>query len=89
MSRGWGAEVEAAARRGLDLSDGRQHPVRCAYGAALGVAVDRYASDHPPIPYRGPIVEVYTGPGGDPDDRLAECPACGEPLDNLDALDPA
>jgi hypothetical protein len=83
-------QVAAAQARGLDLTDGRWHPVLCVCGAGDALfAVDRYASDHPPIPYTGPIVEVYSSDAGDPDDRVTECPNCGEPLDSLDSLDPA
>lgn len=48
------------------------------------IIVDRYATDAPPGP-RGSNPaswhEVYLDWGGDPDDRVDECPNCGESLD--------
>jgi len=53
---------------------------RCRYRF---VAIDRYASDAPPGP-RGSHperwIEFYRDEIFDPDDRLHECPGCGEEL---------
>lgn len=47
------------------------------------VLVDRYATDFPPIPHFSidAFIEVYRDSGGDPDDRLHECPECSRELD--------
>jgi hypothetical protein len=45
--------------------------------------VDRWVTDYPPIPYTGPIVEVYAD-GGDPESRVIECGQCDGDLQRLD-----
>ncbi len=60
--------------------------VRCRCGfdnRGTLTMVDRYSTDFPPVP-RGDgqsFIEVYRDGAGDPDDRLSECPKCGDPFD--------
>lgn len=42
--------------------------------------VDRWETDYPPVPYRGPMVEVYEN-WDDPESRIIECDHCGAYLD--------
>lgn len=74
----------------VDLSSGRLVPVAhdCGWDDHGHLhAVDRYASDYPPIPYTGPILECYGDTVADPDQRVIECEDCGGPLD-LETLQP-
>lgn len=56
--------------------------VLCDCGQLL-VAVDRYVTDFPPIPHTNPesFVEFYLDDGGDPDDRVIQCPSCEDDLE--------
>jgi hypothetical protein len=58
----------------------------CTCGQPIFV-VDRYITDYPPIPRFNPLafIEFYRCEGGDPDDRVSECPRCGVDLD-LEAI---
>lgn len=89
---GWRPTEAHDDARYVDLSSGELVPVRCAHCVwdhdGNLHAVDRYASDFPPIPYTGVILEVYASRYADPDDRVNECEACGSPFDTTDDLDP-
>lgn len=41
------------------------------------VLVDRWITDYPPIPYTGPILELYLDEDMDPDGRIVDCNVCG------------
>ncbi len=53
------------------------------------IIVDRYATDFPPIPRGNGLgfLEIYRDDGMDPDDRVSECPCCGEFLDPVEVLE--
>ena len=61
-------------------------PCRCGACRLPMVVVDRYATDYPPIPWVD-LVEFYIASGGDPDDRITECPRCWAELD-LSTINP-
>lgn len=65
-----------------DIPSSGHATVRCVCGEPV-VVVDRYITDYPPIPRRWPemFIEFYRDRYCDPDDRLSECPRCGEWLD--------
>jgi hypothetical protein len=54
----------------------------CACGQPI-LVTDRYLTDYPPIPRFDPLafIEFYRDTGGDPDDRITECPRCDAWLD--------
>lgn len=52
------------------------------------IMVDRYITDHPPIPTRGTMIELYLDHVCDPDDRVSACPECGNALDETTVLGP-
>jgi hypothetical protein len=60
--------------------------VACIVCGEQVVVVDRYKTDYPPIPWTE-LIEFYRDEAGDPDDRLLECPGCGEGL-YLDTVSP-
>ena len=69
----------------VELRGRGEIPVACGecgfdHGGRMTL-VDRWVTDYPPIPYTGPIVEVYLDTYGDPDDHVHECPECQVYLD--------
>lgn len=63
----------------IELRDRGEIPVRCGEcgwdNDGRLTLVDRWVTDYPPVPYRGPMLEVYRD-GDDPESRTDECGGC-------------
>ena len=77
----------------IELQERAEIRVACGYcnwdnGGRL-ILVDRYATDFPPIPHFSvdAFVEFYLDRGGDPDDRVVDCPDCGDELHRLTCVE--
>lgn len=69
-----------------ELRDRGEIPVACG-GCGWDnkgrlILVDRYITDYPPIPRISvdSFIEFYIDEGGDPDDRIIQCPACDDDI---------
>lgn len=76
----------------IELRERDTIPVACECGwdnDGQLVLVDRYATDHPPIPHFSidAFIQVYRDRGGDPDDLVHDCPECGGPLDRHECVE--